>query len=161
MPALCDEDKGRVKYHLNYVTGTTDAGVQAWLEEAMDTLGTNYKVERLVLLIGRCEQAENEAYTSGPDTADNNFTFAASEIYDGDIQRTRTQLREVSLKERWENYYTECDHLASRLNVPNLSRESNMIEFSHMYSGGEYIRAIPGPTDTCRSDKIYLKNFYR
>lgn len=161
MPALCDEDKNRVRYHLNYVTGTTDAGVQAWLEEAMDTINSDFKIQRLQLLLNRCDAAENETFTGGTDTSDNNFALAARELYDGDIVRTRTQLREVPLKERWENYYAECDHLASRLNVPNLSRESAMIEFSHMYSGGSYIQAVPGPTDTCRSDKLYMKTYYR
>jgi hypothetical protein len=160
MPALSDENKDKVRYHLNYKPGVTDSGVLAWLEEAMDLVPSNYAMARLEELLFRCEEAEKEAYTAGQDTDNESFTLAAKEIYDGDIQRSRVQLRAVPADERWDNYVRECDHLATKLNVPNLQDPEMLSRFSHLRTGGAYIKAIPGPSDTCRSDKIYMSLYY-
>ena len=97
MVSLVDDDKNRVRYHLNYVPDVVDAGVQAWLEKAMDTIRSNYHEQRIIVLLDRCEAAEDEAATPGEDSSNSSFGLAAKETYAGDITRTRIQYREINL----------------------------------------------------------------
>lgn len=161
MPVLCDEDQYRIRHHLNYKTGVTDAGVFAWLLTSMNTIDSNYQISQIQDMLTRCELAFQETQTGGQDTGNQGMALAAKELYDGDLTRTRIQLRALDLKERWNTYYLETDFLADTLNVPNLRRPGANETHSHLISGGAFIKAIPGPADTCISDKLYFQAHFK
>jgi hypothetical protein len=151
MPALSDLDKSRCRFHLAIGPGVP-AGDRARLEEAMNTLQDNYEVDRVREILARCDRA----FTLTESVASIEGKFDSKELYVGDINRA--VIRETSRDYRtwWENYLRETDLLAQHpLWVPNYRREE-YIRYRFARIGGEFIKAVPGPADTCISDRLQL-----
>lgn len=149
MVALAELDKSRTRFHLGYGAGTP-AGDRARLEEAMNELGDNYEVNRVREILDRCDRAYEltEQNQSG--------RFETKELYVGDINRSIVRESNRDSKKWWENYLKETDLLAFHpLWVPNYRREENL-RYRFARIGAEYIMGVPGPADTCVSDRIQL-----
>ncbi len=148
MPALSELDKSRCRFHLGF-----GAGVPARLEEAMNLLQDDYEVRRTQEILERCDRAFEATEILG-DTS----RFHTKELYAGDINRSI--LRESARDSRtwWENYLKETDLLAAHpLWVPNYRREENL-RYRFARTGAEFIMAVPGPADTCISDRIFFSS---
>lgn len=149
MPALSELDKSRTRYHLAYNCGTVPAGDYARLEEAMTTLESNYWVEKVKAQLDRCDRAE--ALSELGETG-----FSTKELITGDINRSIIRTSNNDGIRVWrENYLFECDRLAQTLYVPNYRDESQM-RYRFERPGTSFIKALPGPADTCVGDRQYL-----
>lgn len=149
MPALSELDKSRTRFHLGYGAGTP-AGDRARLEEAMNGLADDYEVNRVRNMLDRCDRAY--------ELTEQNQTgrFETRELYVGDINRSIIKESNRDSKRWIENYLREVDALAFHpLWVPNYRREENL-RYRFARIGAEYIKAVPGPADTCVSDRIQL-----
>lgn len=150
MVALSELDKSRCRFHLGYGAGTP-AGDRARLEEAMNGLQDNYEFNRVIELLARCDRAFQltEQNALG--------RYETKELYVGDINRSIIRESATQSARRWwENYLMETDLLAFHpLWVPNYRREDNL-RYRFSRTGAEFIKAVPGPADTCVSDRIQL-----
>jgi hypothetical protein len=150
MPALSELDKSRTRFHLGYGAGTP-AGDRARIEEAMNGLQDDYEVNRVREILERCDRA----FVLTEQNADGRYQ--SKELYVGDINRSIIR-EETNRTNRlwWENYLKETDLLAFHpLWVPNYRREENL-RYRYARYGAEFIKAVPGPADSCVSDRIQL-----
>lgn len=154
MSALSELDKSRCRFHLGYGAGVP-AGDRARLEEAMNLLQDDHELKRIKEILSRCDRAFEATELLG-DTS----RFDSKELYTGDINRS--VLRETTRDSRawWENYLKETDLLAAHpLWVPNYRQEGNL-RYRFARIGAEFIMAVPGPADTCVSDRLQLSSEY-
>jgi hypothetical protein len=152
MPTLSELDKSRCRFHLGFGAGVP-AGDRARLEEAMNLLQDDYEVRRCQEILQRCDRAFEATEILGDSSR-----FDTKELYAGDINRTI--LRESARDSRtwWENYLKETDLLAAHpLWVPNYRREENL-RYRFARTGAEFIMAVPGPADTCISDRLFFSS---
>lgn len=153
MPALSELDKSRTRFHLGYGAGTP-AGDRARLEEGMNGLQDDYELNRVKEMLSRCDYAFEKT------EQDAEGRFESKELYVGDINRSiiRNANSNADLRLWWENYLRETDLLAWHpLWVPNYRREENL-RYRFARTGAEFIKAVPGPADTCVSDRIQLSS---
>lgn len=153
MPALSDLDKSRCRFHLGYGAGTP-AGDRARLEEGMNGLQDNYEVDRVKEMLDRCDNAFKltEQGVEG--------RFETKELYVGDINRSIIREANGDSRYWWENYLKETDNLAWHpLWVPNYRREANL-RYRFARTGAEFIKAVPGPADSCVSDRLQLSSSF-
>jgi len=154
MPALSDVDKSRCRFHLGIGAGVP-AGDRARLEEAMNLLQDEYEVQRVRVLLDRCDRAFAATELLG-----DGGRFDSRELYAGDVNRSILRENTRDTRIWWENYLKETDLLAAHpLWVPNYRREENL-RYRFARIGAEFIKAVPGPADTCTADRIFFATNY-
>lgn len=142
--------RDRCYFHLGF---GNKAGIPAAdlsrVEEALDTLQSDYFFQKLLEQLDRCDRAWEMSELAGP----SGLRYQTRELYSGDINRAI--VREGSKDHRiwWEAYLQETDHLAHQLWVSNYQRESSL-RFRFERGGGEFIMSIPGPADTCAVSRV-------
>lgn len=146
--------RDRVYFHLGY---SNKAGIPlgdlSRLEEALDTIQSDYFQTKVLEQLDRCDRAWELSELAGNDGT----RFLVRELVAGDI--SRTTLRESSKDFRiWrENYVIETNNLAHLLWVANYN-EPGTERFRFERSGGEFVNVIEGVADTCavsRIDAVY------
>lgn len=140
---LGQQDRDRCYFHLGYGTGTgIPAQDLAQLEESMRQVRGQYQYNRIVQILNQLDAAwDNYLFK------DNVLT--TKEITSGDFNRS--VIRAASVVQANEfvkaNYDGMVDALAQELWVPNY-RSEKALRYRFERSGGEYIKAVPGPADT-------------
>lgn len=157
MVELSANDKERVREHLGYnVPRGIPAGLEMRLGEAMDLIRSNYAYYGnggIQYWLDRCDGA---LIASDPtDTR----CYTQRQLILGDVNRSTTTLSSREIDFWWELYLKQTDQLAFKLNVPNLRRPENA-QILWVRYGEDYVQGIPGPPDTCISDRIYLNLNY-
>ena len=144
MVALSFNDKERVYFHIGMGARIgIDAGDLAQVEEACNTIFSDYMKTKVITQLDVCEVA----YEAMQATNTTTVRFGTKEFYTGDVNRTilREQMKDVRL---WgENYLNETRRLAQMLHVPNYQEEGWQQQM-YSRSGSVYINALPGIADT-------------
>ncbi|HEY9702363.1 MAG TPA: hypothetical protein V6C58_07950 [Allocoleopsis sp.] len=150
MVALTFLDQERVREHIGYnVPRGIPAALESRLQDAFNSIRSDYAIEQIKKWLDRCDailEASNpmsgEAYTQ-------------KQLILGDINRATTNIGNREINYWWELYLKQTDQLAFKLNVPNLRRPENA-GFLWVRWGADYVQGLPGPPDSCTSDRIYL-----
>lgn len=120
------------------------AGDLSRLEEALDTVKSDYLMQKLLEQLDRCDRAEQASELTGPQ----GIRFQTREKYGGDIERGIVRESSKDQGIWWEAFLKETDRLAQQLWVANYQRESSL-RYRFERSGGAFIDIIPGVADTC------------
>ena len=153
MPVLSNLDQQRARSHLGY---TLPAGVPAFAEvriqEAFQNIYSNHDYHGkggIQYWLDRCDAALDASDPVGSDA------FLRKQLITGDINRATIDVRSLDIDFWWELYLKQTDQLAFKLNVPNFRRPENAAYIWQNWSTS-YIQGIPGPPDTCISDRLWL-----
>lgn len=150
MVALSKEDQERVYFHLGIGSRAgVDAGDIAQIEEAFNTIPSDYQLNRIIEQLDICDVAWETARLVRAD----NSRFTTKEQYTGDINRAvlREAADDIQIWQR--NYLNETRELAQLLWVPNY-REQGMDKYRYERSAGAFIKSIPGIADTSIASKL-------
>ena len=143
-------DQERVREHIGYnVPRGIPAALESRLQDAFDNIRSNYAIEQLRYWLDRCD-----ALLKASDPV-NGDAYTQKQLILGDINRATTNIGNRETIYWWELYLKQTDQLAFKLNVPNLRRPENA-GFIWVRWGSDYIQGLPGPPDSCVSDRIYL-----
>ena len=153
MVALSPLDKERVREHLGYnVPRGVPAGLEMRLAEAMNAIRSNhayYGNGGVSYWLDRCDRT-----LSASDPSDANC-YTQRQLILGDVNRSTTTVTSRDIDFWWELYLKQTDQLAFKLNVPNL-RRPDQAAFLWVKYGSDYVQGLPGPPDTCVSDRVYF-----
>jgi len=144
MPALEPIDQDRCYFHLGYGSGAgIPAGDLARLNEAMNDVKSNYIIIQVQVILDECDRIFSIAFSGKRDSS------ATRELIAGDINRsvTRTLDPTAARKSAWNDYLQITDVLAQQLWVANYWQPENL-RYRFERSGGDFIKAVPGPADT-------------
>jgi len=147
-------DQERVRNHIGYdVPRGIPAALETRLQDAFKLIRSNHALEQIKYWLDRCDAA---LVASDPSSG---TAYTQKQLILGDINRATTNIGNREIAYWWELYLKQTDQLAFKLNVPNLRRPENA-GFLWVRWGSDYVQAIPGPPDTCVSDRIYLSNIW-
>lgn len=161
MPALSLYDADRCRFHLGYIPGApVPAGDAARLEEALDTIGSEYQVNQIRNHLDRCDRAwaASEVLPSDYGQPGGSLLLNPSrtEVLSGDVERSISVSEPLKADQIFrELYLREVDRLAETLYVANYRRDQ-VRSYAFLRSGAEYVQAIPGPADTAIAGTIAL-----
>lgn len=155
MVSLSQLDQERVREHLGYnVPRGVPAGLEMRIREAMSNIRSNYAYSGtggITYWLTRCDRA-----LVASDPSDSNC-YTQRQLILGDVNRSTTTVSSRDIDFWWELYLKQTDQLAFKLNVPNLRRPENAQMLWVRY-GSDYVKGIPGPPDTCVSDRLSLSS---
>ena len=153
--ALDDFNFTRVQYHLGYNNVTVPAGDYTRLQQACNSIPSQFFYDKIVQQIERCEEAERlSELATGRATS-------RQEIILGDVSRTISVQDKREVANIWrENYIFETDRLAQLLFVANY-RNPMTNRFRFERSGASYVQALPGAPSMSRADRIYFATNWR
>ena len=153
--ALDDFNFTRVQYHLGYNNATVPAGDYTRLQQACNSIPSQFFYDKIVQQIERCEEAERlSELATGRATS-------RQEIILGDVSRTISVQDKREVANIWrENYIFETDRLAQLLFVANY-RNPMTNRFRFERSGASYVQALPGAPSMSRADRIYFATNWR
>lgn len=150
MVSLTPLDQERVREHIGYnVPRGVPAALESRLQDAFDNIRSNYAIEQLRTWLDRCD---NLLAASDPMSG---VAYTQKQLITGDINRATINIGNREINYWWEMYLKQTDQLAFKLNVPNLRRPESA-GFLWVRWGADYIQGLPGPPDSCVSDRIYL-----
>lgn len=142
--------RDRCSFHLGYGNKAgIPAGDLSRLEEALDTIQSDYFLQKLLEILDRCDRAFELSELAGDTTG----RYQSKEGYFGDINRTIVRESSKDARIWWENYLNQCDLLAQELWVPCYRREASL-RYRFERGGGEFIMSIPGNADTVAVSRV-------
>jgi hypothetical protein len=150
-------DKERTREHLGYnIPRGVPAGLEMRINEAMDSIRSTHAyfgTGGISYWLTRCDGA-----LIASDPTDSRC-YTQRQLILGDVNRSTTTISSRDIDFWWELYLKQTDQLAFKLNVPNL-RRPDQAAFIWVKYGSDYVQGIPGPPDTCVSDRLYLSANY-
>lgn len=142
--------RDRCGFHLGYGNKAgIPCGDLARLEEALDTIQSDYFFQKLLDILDRCDRAFELSELAGDTTG----RYQSKEGYFGDINRTIVRESSKDARIWWENYLNQCDLLAQELWVASYRRESSL-RYRFERGGGEFINILSGVADTCAISRV-------
>lgn len=146
MPALSTYDKERTYFHLGYGSRVgIDAGDIGRLEEAVNTIWSDYMVGQVIKLLNVADETYRQLHL-----VDNDW-FDAKEIHAGDLNRSSRRVEPQKQQRIWQAEYERVTtELAKLLRVTNYSSPDS---WQWTYDRAGSVQAIPGIADTSVSSR--------
>ena len=142
--------RDRCYFHLGY---SNKAGIPlgdlSRLEEALDTIQSDYFYNKVLEQLDRCDRAWELSELAGNDGS----RFLSKNSYLGDINRTILTESSKDFRIWRDNYLVESDHLAHLLWVASYRREESL-RYRFERGGGEHVAVIPGVADTAAVSRV-------
>lgn len=158
MPVLTTLDKDRARSHLGYdIYAAVPAFAESRFQEAAANVFSDYAYRGnpggILYWLDRCDSL---LLASDPASTD---AFLQKQLIVGDVNRATTTVRSRDIDYWWELYLQATDQLAFKLNVPNFRRPENM---AYMWTNfaESVVQGLPGPPDSCVSDRLWLSRNY-
>jgi hypothetical protein len=149
MPALIEKDKNRARIHLGYMLDAVPDGDAFVLEDRMDNLRNHQEVQWIGSLLNKCDYAWNRLFLDEQATG-----ISRTVVTVGDINRSETVNVAESPQQREKFYKLAVDLLGQQLAVPVY----RWVAGPRLHTVEGRRRSLPrGPSDTCRSDKLWLR----
>ncbi len=141
--------RDRCYYHLGYGNAAgIPAGDLARLEEALDTIKSDYMHHKVLEQLDRCDRAWELS-----ELANDGGRFQSKSLYTGDINRAIINISAKDNRVWWENYLQEGRRLAQLLWVPFYYDEESL-RYRFERTGADFISTIPGVADTCAVSRL-------
>ena len=141
--------RDRVYFHAGYGNRFgIPYGDIARVEEALDTIVSDYMMNCLLTQLDRCDKSFQETETGNANRYD------TKELYTGDI--SRAIIRDSSSKGSrayWDAYYKEVGELCQLLWIADYRSEENL-RYRFARDGGVFMDAVPGIADTSVASRI-------
>lgn len=154
MTTLSPRDRERTITHLGYgALEGIPAGDLARLEEGLTRVRSAEQARIISLILDACDEWFRIWLLSPAEIISE---ITTKELITGDTNRAvlRTSNPDEAQKSVWKNYLARCEELAQQLWVINY-RDPLNLDYRFERSGGDFIRAIPGPADTAIGSSIY------
>lgn len=146
---LDNHNRDRCTFHLGFGNrGGIPAADVAVLEQAMDSIQSNYQYNRMIEILDSCDELWNKWR--------NSETAQSTELISGDINRSvirsidPTKIRKLA----WENYLQVVRELARNLSCANY-RDDAYDRYRYERGAGDYLNLIPGVADTAIGSAQY------
>lgn len=138
---LPPNDQARCYFHLGFGTGAGIDVLVGQLEKAFKAIRNRTHAGYIHEILNRCDDAFTQCYPGG-------IQIGRTEVISGDINRSIQQTSPITdWPQMWAIYLFQVDLLSQELRIDNLRRMDNP-RYSHNFSGAEYLKVVPGPSDT-------------
>lgn len=146
---LQEPHRDRCYFHLGYGNAAgIPAGDLSRLEEALDTIKSNYMLQKVLEQLDRCDRAWELS-----ELANDGGRFQTKSLYQGDINRSIINVSAKDNRVWWENYLEEGRRLAQLLWVPYYYDEESL-RYRFERTGADFIATIPGCADTVAVSRV-------